>query len=47
MNEFAVIGESQRRPDVPGWLAWISLLYPLFYIIISIRLWRRRATSGV
>ena len=43
-----VLGMLPYYPDrVPGWLAWISLLYPLFYIIISIRLWRRRATSGV
>jgi phosphatidylcholine synthase len=33
--------------DVPGWLAWISLLYPVFYIVISIHLWRRRPSDAV
>jgi phosphatidylcholine synthase len=30
-------------PDrVPGWLVLLSLVYPAFYIVISIHLWRRR-----
>ena len=30
-----------RYPDVPGWLVGVSLVYPLFYTVLSARLARR------
>lgn len=27
-------------PRVPEWLFWLSLLYPAFYTVLSLRLWR-------
>jgi phosphatidylcholine synthase len=32
-------------PGAPAWAAWLSLLYPAFYVWLSVRLASRRSRS--
>jgi phosphatidylcholine synthase len=42
----AMIGLAALLPDPPRWIAWVSLVFPVYYALLTIGLWwRRRAVS--
>ena len=39
---FTLIGLAALLPDPPRWLAWTTLIYPVYYVLLTIGLWWRR-----
>ena len=39
---FTLIGLAALLPDPPRWLAWATLIYPVYYVLLTIGLWWRR-----
>ena len=43
---FALIRLAALLPDPPRWLVWVTLAYPVYYVLLTIELWRRRRTAA-